>query len=244
MKGDFIKNRKTVLKLKKDAEAVFIKRINRFLATVNIINPYEEKNVMVHVHDPGRLKELLYSGNRVLLKKAKNKNRKTKWDLIASKNKKSWILTNTMFHRDIFINFIKDKELSPIKDFNQIQPEIKFKKSRLDFLILKNNRKLYIETKGVTLKDGSLALFPDAPTKRGARHVKELIEIYKNGCESYLFFLIFLNDVKFFKPNKFTDPDFANIFYRAKRIGVNIFYPVFGYDGGSIYFEKSIKLKE
>ncbi len=225
-----------ILKLESDIAGKFIDRPNRFVAEIKINGSI----VKAHVHDSGRLSELLYKGNEILLRKAKNKNRKTNWDVIAAKRNTSWVLINTMFHRKIFLNYIKKDELFPFIKIKNIVPEYTYNKSRLDFLIKKNKKKIFVETKGVTLIKNRTAVFPDAPTKRGKKHIEELIEIVKSGNRAALFFLIFLEKSTHFMPNEKTDKEFSKLFYKARKEGVKIYKPVFGYDGKYVRYIKSI----
>ncbi|TYB30897.1 MAG: DNA/RNA nuclease SfsA [Candidatus Mcinerneyibacterium aminivorans] len=225
-----------LVELRADYTAYFLKRPNRFVAEVKLNN----STVKAHIHDSGRLNELLYKGNKLLLKKAKNKNRKTGWDVIAAKKKDDWILINTMHHREIFLNYITNKKISPINKILKIKPEFKYHTSRLDFLIITKGEKIFVETKGVTLSKNKTAIFPDAPTKRGRKHLNELIEIRERGKKSVIFFLIFLKDAEQFSVNYKTDKKFADKFNEALDKGVKVYKPVFSYDGEFINYEKSI----
>lgn len=225
-----------LVKLRLDCIAEFVRRPNRFVAEIR----FKDKTVKAHVHDSGRLSELLYKGNNLLIKKAENKNRKTAWDVIAAWNNNTWVLINTYYHRKIFLQYIKNKFVSPFKNIDNIKPEYKFNNSRLDFLITDEEEKIYVETKGVTLLDNNTAIFPDAPTKRGRKHLKELIKIKKNGNRAAVFFLIFLKQAKNFLPNYQTDIKFTKILNEASEKGVEIYKPVFSYDGFNINYEYTL----
>ena len=133
----------TVMEIPWDAKGTFKERPNRFLGIVDItsLKKYKSKKVKAHVHDPGRLKELLYPRNQVLLRKATNLNRKTKWDLIAAMYEGEWILVHSGFHRQIAEWVISDPKVSPFKSVKHIKAEAKFGNSRLDFLLTKKNGK-------------------------------------------------------------------------------------------------------
>jgi sugar fermentation stimulation protein A len=193
--------------------------------------------VEVHIHDPGRLKELLYPGNKVLLKKAANDKRKTKWDVIAASYHGNWILAHSGYHSDIAEWIIKKPEISPFGKIKDITREPRMGKSRLDFLLEKmNGKKIWVEVKGCTLAINGIALFPDAPTARGKRHLETLISAIKKGAKAAVFILVFRPDAKCFAPNKETDPDFSNTFYEALDMGVMMYPLLFRYEDEKIYY--------
>ena len=218
-----------VLSIVPDARAVFVERSNRFLAFVKL----DGKKVAVHVHDPGRLEELLYPGASVLIKRENNKNRKTKWDLIASNYHGQWVLVNSKYHR-----YIAEKLLRMLLPEHAIKPEVKIGASRIDFLAEEGER-IAIEVKGCTLSREGIALFPDAPTKRGLRHVEELMKFAEHD-RAMLLILIFRADAKCFAPNEDTDPEFAKTFWNAIKAGVDIYPALLSYDGNSIYYLRKI----
>ncbi|HID96818.1 MAG TPA: DNA/RNA nuclease SfsA [Thermodesulfobacteriaceae bacterium] len=210
-----------------DTEAVFVERPNRFLGLADCNMPGSQVPEKIHISDPGRLRELLYPGNRVLLRKAPaGTARKTCWDLIAAAFGEQWVVVNSSLHRGIAQRILEKVNLSPFGRAEEIRPEIRFGESRLDFmLLLRDGRRVWIEVKGCTLaRDGS-ALFPDAPTARGRRHLEELITIRSRGLRSALLILIFRDDAQCFAPNGETDPAFHEVFYRAIQAGVEV-YPV------------------
>ncbi len=230
-----------------DKEAIFLERTNRFLAICNIEG--QSGSVKVHVRDPGRLKELLFPGNRLLLKRAKGKPRKTSWDLISalSQDGKSWVLVNSGFHSSIASAIFEDEEISPFKGIREIKKEVKFESSRLDFLLtLESFERIYIEVKGCTLERSNIALFPDAPTERGRRHLKELIKIREEkGERSAICFLIFCPNVNYFSPNWNTDREFSRTFYEAIKKGVECHPFLLEYKKGMVNFLREIPfLKE
>jgi sugar fermentation stimulation protein A len=208
---------------------------------VDIIGPELEKNVRVHVHDPGRLKELLYPGNEVLLRKASTAGRKTEWDLVAAKSVGDWVLVHTGFHRGLAETILRSPGISPLGEMEEIVPEVKRNGSRLDFLLRgKDGRETWLEVKGCTLVVDSVALFPDAPTERGLRHVRELIELAKSGENASLLILVFLKSAECFRPNVDTDPAFSDAFYEALNQGVGIHPVILGYREGHIRYEGEI----
>ncbi len=227
-----------------DKRATFIERPNRFLGLCNI----EDKNrpVRAHIKDPGRLKELLYPGNHVLLKRANGANRKTKWDLIAARSTdlNSWVLVNSGYHSLIARNILLHKEISPYKSIKDIRSEVKVQNSRLDFLItLKNDEKIFIEVKGCTLEKDGKALFPDAPTARGVRHLEELLNIVKSGYGAAIFFLIFCQNVTCFSANRGTDKRFYKVFNEISKSDTSIYCFLLEYkEDFKVYFKEMLPL--
>lgn len=208
-----------ILKINDTEKGIFIERPNRYLAKIEINNVVED----VHVHDPGRLKELLYPGNVVLIKREDNTNRKTKYDLIAAKKENEIVLVNSKYHRYIAEKILKNK-------YDNIKAEVKYRNSRIDFLA---EDKIWIEIKGCTLSKNNVALFPDAPTKRGLKHLNELIELKEKGYEAHIYFLIFAKAL-YFSPNYETDPNFSNKLYEAVDKGVKVFPLLFSFKNNTI----------
>ncbi|APH39950.1 DNA/RNA nuclease SfsA [Methanohalophilus halophilus] len=234
-----VESEKQVMYVGWDVEAVFISRPNRFVAIVDILLP-DVQNVAVHVHDPGRLVDLLYRGNRLLLKKATNPGRKTEWDLIAAKKGNEWILVNSAYHRKIAEWVLSDPDISPLGQVDSIFPEQKIGDSRLDFLVLKRDKRIWVEVKGCTFVRDEIALFPDAPTTRGKRHLDELTLAKKNGDNAAVLFLVFRADAKYFSPNRLMDPGFYGSYQKAKNAGVDFYPLLFNYREGNIYFNKTL----
>ena len=232
MSSNFNGENKVILNIAPDGEGIFLERINRFLGKVK----YDGKEVLVHIHDPGRLEELLYRENLVLLKKSKKASRKTKWDILAARYENKWILINSRFHRQISENIIGEENISPFGKLELIKPEVKVGDSRIDFLLLKNGKRIWVEVKGCTLKDGNYALFPDAPTKRGKRHIEELEKLIKNGDDAALLILVFHKDVECFKLNEDRDKEFAIEYFKALNNRLKVYPAVLEYDGKNVIF--------
>ncbi len=226
---------KVVFKIEGESEGEFVRRVNRFLGMVKI----NGEIVNVHIHDPGRLEELLYPGNMVLLKRYHKYGRKTSWEIIASKLDERWIFTNSKFHSKIAENILKG-EFSPFGRAKNIVSEVRYGKSRLDFYI--EDYDLWIEVKGCTLLKESMALFPDAPTVRGRRHVEELIRIRELGSRAAIIFLVFV-PAKYFSPNYETDPDFSHALEVAHSKGVEIYPISLNYNGREIIYEGELSVR-
>ncbi|AFV22306.1 sugar fermentation stimulation protein [Methanolobus psychrophilus R15] len=230
------KNLIEVLRVRTDAEGMLIARPNRFLAIVEIENNGIKEHVQVHVHDPGRLTDILFPGNRVLLRKADSLKRKTGWDMIAGKVSDDWILINSSFHGEISRWVIENGIVDFLSTCDSILPEQKYGDSRLDYLLRKDGKDIWVEVKGCTLVQDRIASFPDSPTTRGRRHVEELIKAKAEGYDAAMLILIFRPEAECFTANERIDPTFSQVFHRAIESGVRVFPVLFTYEDGSIHF--------
>lgn len=225
-----------LMEIKTDYTAIFKKRPNRYVAEVDIPELNLE-NEIIHVHDPGRLKELLYPGNKIKIKKATNQKRKTKWDLIAAEKNDEEIMINSAYHRNISYFILNNEHINPLGKLRNIKAEVKYNKSRIDYLVENaKNKKIWIEIKGCTLTEDGIAKFPDSPTLRGKRHLEELMDIKKNGDDAAIYLLVF-GKSDCFKPNRETDTKFAETFYKAMKAGVEIYPIQLSYNKGIISYE-------
>ncbi|WAA08601.1 DNA/RNA nuclease SfsA [Fervidibacillus albus] len=212
----------------------FIRRVNRFIAEVDIHGKMER----VHVKNTGRLKELLKEGATVSLEVSNNPNRKTKYSVVAVNREGMWVNIDSQAPNIVVFDAIKSdqiKELLPLNIFD-VKREVKFKNSRFDLSFQGKDTKGLMEVKGVTLKKNDTALFPDAPTERGTKHVYEMIDAVADGYVGVLFFLIQMSGCRIFSANEMMDPSFAKALREAKKIGVRIL----AYD--SIVTEKGLTI--
>lgn len=204
------------MKYKNIIKAKFISRPNRFIAYVEIDGKVE----IAHVKNTGRCKELLTDGATVYVKKSDNPLRKTKYDLITVEKNKMLINMDSQAPNKVFEEWVKQGNF--VSNINLIKPECKYGNSRFDFYIEADERKIFAEIKGVTLEENGVVMFPDAPTERGVKHIKELCDCVSNGYEGYIFFVIQMEKCKYFTPNKVTHPEFAEALKFASKCGVNI----------------------
>jgi len=230
---------KELYKIQIDEEGVFLERPNRFIAHVRLDDGSEE---IVHVHDSGRIKELLYEGNKVKIRRATNPNRKTKWDMISGRASDGEdILINSSFHRYISENLLNDFEISPIGKIDKLKAEVKYGKSRLDYLLEKDGKKIWVEVKGVSLAEDRVAMFPDAPSERAVKHLKELIELKESGDRAAVILLVFRSS-DIFRPRYETDPKFNEYFYKAIAAGVEIYPIQLSLDDGTINYRGTLEI--
>ncbi len=194
----------------------FLSRPNRFIAKVFI----DDKEETVHVKNTGRCRELLTDRAEVFLSVSSNPQRKTKYDLVAVRKGKKLINMDSQIPNDVAEEYLKKGNL--FSENAAIRREVTYGKSRFDFYIEDENEKIFLEVKGVTLENDGIAMFPDAPTERGIKHINELVSLASQGYKAYILFVIQMEDVFLFKPNDVTHKAFGDALREAKKSGVNI----------------------
>ena len=196
-------------------KSVFINRPNRFIAEVEVNGQRE----IVHVKNTGRCKELLIPGSEVWLTASENSARKTKYDLVAVRKN-----TGVLFNIDSQAPNKVMREWLEKQDFDRIVSEYKYGSSRIDFYMERAGGKFLTEVKGCTLETDGIGYFPDAPTERGVKHIRELIGAKKDGYNPALAFVIQMNGVREVRPNADTHAEFAEAMNDARRAGVRILF--------------------
>lgn len=195
--------------------AVFVKRPNRFIAEVDI-NGHRET---VHVKNTGRCKELLIPGCEVWLTAPGTPGRKTTYDLIAVRKD-----TGILFNIDSQAPNKVVKEWLLSQDYDMVVPEYTYGDSRIDFYMERRTEKYLMEVKGCTLERDGIGFFPDAPTERGVKHIRELIKAREDGYHSILAFVIQMDGVSEVRANVNTHPEFGEALEEAKNAGVEIWF--------------------
>ena len=202
-------------------EGIFLERPNRFIAKVLI----DGKEETVHVKNTGRCKELLIPGCVVYLACSDNQNRKTAYDLIAAEKERE-NLSPLLINLDSQVpNDAAEEWLRTCSLFGEnatIRREVKYGNSRFDFYIENNGEKTFLEVKGVTQENQGIAMFPDAPTERGVKHIEELISCKKDGYKACILFVIQMKEIKELRPNDFTHKAFGDALRKAHKNGVRI----------------------
>lgn len=198
--------------------AVFLSRPNRFLAHV-LVDGREE---VVHVKNTGRCKEILKEGAALVLEEAGNTNRKTKYSLIAAYKGDVLINIDSQVPNMVVYEAIEEDCLEGFQKLTKLSREVTYGNSRFDLYFERNGQKGFIEVKGVTLEADGTAMFPDAPTQRGCKHIYEMIKAVEEGYDGYIFFLIQMKGVTHFTPNTVRDPAFAKALRLAHKKGVTI----------------------
>lgn len=196
--------------------AKFINRPNRFIANIHI----DGKIQACHVKNTGRCKELLIEGALIYVEELNSSNRKTKYDLISVYKGDRLVNIDSQAPNRVFHEWLLEREL--FKNISLIKPECKYNKSRFDFYIEADNKKIFVEVKGVTLEENGVVMFPDAPTERGLKHLKELSDCIDEGYEAYVCFVIQMKDVLYFTPNYKTHEEFGQTLKEVSKKGVNI----------------------
>ncbi len=195
-------------------EAIFINRPNRFIAHVLL----DGKPVICHVKNTGRCRELLIPGAKVILNRSANPMRKTAYDLVSVYKGERLINMDSQAP-----NFIAAEYLPRLfPDMEELRREVVCGDSRFDFYGVKGGRPFYLEVKGVTLEQDGRVLFPDAPTDRGTKHLRELTELKRNGTDAHVLFVVQMQDVLFLQANRDTDSAFADALLAAKETGVGV----------------------
>ena len=199
-------------------KGIFKNRPNRFIAEVDVGGEIE----IAHVPNTGRCKELLVEDAVVWLKPSDNPNRKTRFSLHFVENKGVLVSLFSQEANKIVYDAIVDGKIKELSGYDYHQREKTVDSSRIDIYLANGDDDCYVEVKGVTLIIDGEARFPDAPTERGAKHLKELIKLKKEGKRCVVFFLIQHPIGKFFRPNWDNDPVFSQTLNDAYDAGVEI----------------------
>lgn len=203
------------MKYSNTIHGAFQKRVNRFVAEVSV----RGKTETVHVKNTGRCRELLLSGAEVVLQISDNPNRKTKYDLISVyKEGVGWVNIDSQAPNQVVREWLEKQGYSYIK------PEFTYGDSRIDFYMERDGEKYLMEVKGCTLEIEGVGYFPDAPTERGIKHLRELAKAVGEGYHCRIGFVIQMEDVYEVRPNTATHPAFGEALEAAKAQGVEVVY--------------------
>ena len=194
---------------------IFHARPNRFIAHVEIDGEIQ----VCHVKNTGRCRELLPPGAKVWCQESTNPNRKTKYDLIAVQKGDRMINMDSQAPNIAAGEWLKSGGLGNVE---QLRAETVHGDSRFDFSFVKDGQQCFLEVKGVTLENDGVCAFPDAPTDRGAKHLRGLTQAAREGYGAFVLFVIQMADVKYLRPNDATDPAFAAALREAAENGVTV----------------------
>ena len=192
---------------------VFLARPNRFIAKVVI----EGREETVHVKNTGRCRELLPTGAQVWCQRAGNPNRKTQFDLITVQKGERLINMDSQAPHIAAGEWLRSGGLGQVEN---LKAESFHGDSRFDFSFTLEGKPCLMEVKGVTLEEDGVCAFPDAPTERGAKHLRGLTEAVKEGYGAFVLFVIQMADVKYLRPHEQRDPAFAAALREASENGV------------------------
>ncbi len=196
-----------------------IKRYKRFLADVKLDNG---EIVTAHCTNTGSMKSCLEDNAEVYLSPVNDPNRKTKftWEMIKING--DWIGINTGNPNKLAFEAVKDGKIEKLKGYTEVKREVKFDDSRFDVMAKSEKETCFIEVKNVTFKEGNYALFPDAVTSRGKKHLETLIKVKEQGMRAVMLYIIQRMDVDTFAPAKEIDPEYSKTLKMAYKKGVEI----------------------
>ncbi len=194
---------------------IFRSRPNRFIAHIEI----DGKDEVCHVKNTGRCRELLPAGAKVWCVDAQSPARKTRYDLVVVEKEQRLINMDSQAPNAATAEWLQNGGLGEIEN---LRPESRYGDSRFDFSFTKDGIPCFLEVKGVTLETDGVCAFPDAPTQRGAKHLRELTGLVNKGFGAYVLFVIQMADVAYLHPNDATDPTFGEALREAAKAGVQI----------------------
>lgn len=197
-------------------EARFISRPNRFIAQIEIDGRIE----LAHVKNTGRCRELLLPGATIFVQEHDSAKRKTKYSLLAVYKGAVLVNMDSQAPNKVVQEWLLANQ--PFGPITLLKPECTRGASRFDFYLEASSRKMFIEVKGVTLEEEGVALFPDAPTERGVKHVQELCACVAEGYDAAVIFVVQMAGIRCFQPNRRTQPQFAEALLQARQAGVKI----------------------
>ena len=208
------------MKFNKLIKGKLIKRYMRFLADVELENG---EKVTAHCTNTGSMKSVVVPGADVLLSPVNNPNRKTKftWEMIEINGK--WAGVNTSNANELAFEWVSNNEIPGLQNLNDLKREKKFDDSRFDIYGHDGNRQVWMEVKNVSLKEGDFALFPDAVTTRGQKHLKTLMKVVEGGHRAAMIYVIQRSDVNSFAAAKEIDPEYARLLEKEKKKGVEVY---------------------
>ena len=217
-----------------------IKRYKRFFTDVKL----NKKIIIAHCPNTGSMMGLLEKGNDVYVLPNNDPKRKLKFGLEIIKSRKNLVGVNTHMANRIAQHALENNLIKELKNNDSIKPEVFFnKETRFDFLVKKNNQKIFVEVKNVTLfRDKKTAEFPDAITSRGSKHLIALIDAIKKGYKSYLLFLVQIQNMENFKIAKDIDKEYYENYLLAKKAGVIFLAYRCKISAKEIKIEKKIKI--
>ena len=196
--------------------ASFVSRENRFVATVRL----HGEDTRVHVKNTGRCRELLVPGATVYLVDSGRPERKYRYDLVAVEKGDLLVNMDSQAPNVVFAEFLRRGGL--MDGVTYIKPEFQYGTSRMDFYFERGEERHLVEVKGVTLEENGVCRFPDAPTSRGSRHLRELIQAREEGIQGWICFVVQMDHMSRLEPNWRTDPEFSRTLCLAAEAGMQV----------------------
>ena len=201
---------------------IILKRYKRFLADIQLEG--EERPIVAHVPNTGSMKTCWEAGQKVLCSYENNPKRKLQYTLQMTHNGESWIMVNTSATNDLAVEAIENGTISELLGYQKLKREVKVGNSRIDILLdYGRERPCYVEVKNVTLAgEERAALFPDAVSERGQKHLRELMALVNGGKRGCMLYVVNRDDVGHFAPAESIDPVYASLLRQAAKVGVEI----------------------
>ena len=204
------------MEYERTVRAEVVRRPNRFVAAVVL----DGDEILVHVKNTGRCREILVPGATVILSDSGNPDRKYRYDLVAVYKGDLLVNIDSQAPNRAFASYARGSGIfgkSP-----EVHQERTHGDSRFDFYVESDGRRIFAEVKGVTLENDGVCMFPDAPTERGTKHVRGLVDCVREGFDAYVVFVVQMCGMRYFTPNRETDPVFSDALKEAERGGVRI----------------------
>lgn len=220
-------------------EGVFEKRLTRFSALVRVGGEIAQ----CFLPNPGRLSELLFSGVKVILKDVgAGIKRKTIYDLVGVYHRGKIVSIDSRLPNKLVLEALKNGDLPEFLGYTTVKPEYSYGHAKFDFFLSDGRRSCLLEVKSCTLARNGVAMFPDAPTERGVRHVLELAKALNEGYRAVVLFIIQRMDAYMFAPNDEIDPNFGKALRKAAESGVEVYAYSANFDKNRITLYGKVKV--
>jgi len=223
----------------KTLKGTFQERPNRFLALVKV----EDTVLPSFLPNPGRMHELLTPGTEVILREMLKENRKTSYDLIGVFYNGQMVSVDSRAPNKLVLEALKNRDIKELSECNTIKPEHSYGHTRFDFFLANEHKRCLLEVKSCTLVKDGVAMFPDAETERGRRHVKDLVKATKEGYRACVLFIVQRTDAHVFAPNDETDPEFGKVLRDAAVEGVEVYAYCSEFVGNRIILKGKVKVE-
>ncbi len=220
-------------------KGVFQERPNRFSALVRV----EDRILPSFLPNPGRMHELLTPGTKVILREVLKEDRKTDYDLIGVFYNEQVLSVDSRVPNKLVLEALKNGDIEELSEYNIIKPEYGYGHTRFDFFLTNEQDRCLLEVKSCTLVKDGVALFPDAETERGRRHVRDLMKARKEGYRACVLFVVQRTDAHVFAPNDDTDPEFGKVLREAAVERVEIYAYCSEFVGNKITLREKVEVE-
>jgi sugar fermentation stimulation protein A len=203
----------------------------------------EDRVLPSFLPNPGRMQELLTQGTKVVLRKVMKEDRKTDYDLIGVFYNGQVVSVDSRVPNKLVLEALRNRDIRELSEYNTIKPEYGYGHTRFDFFLNNEHESCLLEVKSCTLVKNGAALFPDAETERGRRHVRDLMKAKKEGYRACVLFVVQRTDAHVFTPNDETDPKFGKVLREAAMEGVEVYAYSSEFVGNTITLKGKIKVE-